>query len=196
MNHGIIDIVSPESSPGEITLLLVQSNNGDEAARAQAIALVYNELHRLAARVIRGEQAGHTLQATALVNEAYLRLFGSQPVKPNDSQHFFALAAQQMRRILVDHARAKKANKRGGIKISLDEIYNIGSEPDGDLVVIDEALKELSELDAQAARIVELRFFGGYTDQETAGILGINIARVRRDWEFARAWLHQHLEEF
>ncbi len=116
-------------------------------------------------------------------------------VKANDSHHFFALAAQQMRRILVDHARAKHANKRGGIKMSLDEIYQISSEPDGDLVQVDEALTELRELDPEAARVVELRFFGGYTDQETAKIIGINIAKVRRDWEFARARLHHHLEQ-
>jgi len=184
----------PEELPGEITVLLQRAHSGDQPARDEAISLVYNELHRLASRVIRGENEGHTLQATALVSEAYLRLFGGQPVKANDSHHFFALAAQQMRRILVDHARAKHAGKRGGIKISLDEIYQISSEPDGDLSQVDEALTELQELDPEAARVVELRFFGGYTDQETANIIGINIAKVRRDWEFARAWLHHQLE--
>jgi len=184
----------PEETPGEVTQLFSRANGGDDQAREEAIGLVYRELHRLAARVIRGENAGHTLQATALVNEAYLRLFGGQPVKPNDSQHFFALAAQQMRRILVDHARAKHANKRGGIKISLDDVYQISNEPDAGLVEVDDALKELQELDPQAARVVELRFFGGYTDQETANILGVNVAKVRRDWEFARAWLHHHLD--
>ena len=184
----------PEETPGEITQLFGLANRGDHAAREEAISLVYKELHRLASRVIRGENAGHTLQPTALVHEAYLKLFGGQPVQPNDSQHFFALAAQQMRRILVDHARAKHANKRGGIKISLDEMYQISSEPDSDLVMVDDALKELQELDPEAARVVELRFFGGYTDQETANIIGVNIAKVRRDWEFARAWLHHQME--
>ncbi len=170
-------------------------NGGDAQAREEMIALVYRELHRLASRVMHGENAGHTLQATALVSEAYLKLFGGAPVKPNDSQHFFALAAQQMRRILVDHARAKHANKRGGVKVSLDEMYQISSEPDAGLVLVDEALKELQELDGEAAHVVELKFFGGYTDQETANIMGINVAKVRRDWEFARAWLHHQLEE-
>lgn len=185
----------PEETPGEITQLLQRVNGGDAQAREEMIALVYRELHRLAARVMHGENAGHTLQATALVSEAYLKLFGGAPVKPNDSQHFFALAAQQMRRILVDHARAKHANKRGGVKVSLDEMYQISSEPDAGLVLVDEALKELQELDAEAAHVVELKFFGGYTDQETANIMGINVAKVRRDWEFARAWLHHQLEE-
>lgn len=185
----------PEETPGEITQLLQRVNGGDAQAREEMIALVYRELHRLASRVMHGENAGHTLQATALVSEAYLKLFGGAPVKPNDSQHFFALAAQQMRRILVDHARAKHANKRGGVKVSLDEMYQISSEPDAGLVLVDEALKELQELDAEAAHVVELKFFGGYTDQETANIMGINVAKVRRDWEFARAWLHHQLEE-
>jgi RNA polymerase sigma factor (TIGR02999 family) len=185
----------PEDTPGEITLLLQRVNNGDALAREEMIALVYRELHRLASRVMHGENAGHTLQATALVSEAYLKLFGGAPVKPHDSQHFFALAAQQMRRILVDHARAKHANKRGGVKVSLDEMYHISSEPDAGLVVVDDALKELQELDAEAAHVVELKFFGGYTDQETANIMGLNVAKVRRDWEFARAWLHHQLEE-
>lgn len=185
----------PEETPGEITQLLQRVNGGDAQARDEMIGLVYRELHRLASRVMHGENAGHTLQATALVSEAYLKLFGGAPVRPNDSQHFFALAAQQMRRILVDHARAKHADKRGGIKVSLDEMYQISSEPDAGLVLVDDALKELQELDAEAAQVVELKFFGGYTDQETANIMGINVAKVRRDWEFARAWLHHQLEE-
>lgn len=187
--------VLPESasSPEKVTQLLEQAHNGEQQAMEQLIAVVYQQLHRLAARVISGEQAGHTLQATALVNEAYLRLFGDHPVQPNNSQHFFALAAQQMRRILVDHARKKKANKRGGIKVSLDEVYQISSEPDSDLVLVDDALKELAERDPDSAHIVELKFFGGYTDEETAKILQISVARVRRDWEFARTWLYSHL---
>jgi RNA polymerase sigma factor (TIGR02999 family) len=163
-------------------------------ARELAISLVYHQLHRLASRFISGEQAGHTLQATALVNEAYLRLFGANPVHPNDSRHFFALAAQQMRRILVDHARGKKAGKRGGLKLSLDDVCQVSSEPNEDLVLVDDALKELEERDPDAARVVELKFFGGYTDQETAKILDVSVARVRRDWEFARTWLYSYLE--
>jgi RNA polymerase sigma factor (TIGR02999 family) len=183
-----------ENDPSKITLLLEQANGGNQQAMEQVIALVYRQLHRLASRVISGEQAGHTLQATALVNEAYLRLFGDHPVQPNNSQHFFALAAQQMRRILVDHARSKNAKKRGGLKVSLDDVYQISSEPDSDLVLVDDALNELAERDPEAARVVELKFFGGYTDQETARILDVSVAKVRRHWEFARAWLHSQLE--
>jgi RNA polymerase sigma factor (TIGR02999 family) len=142
-----------------------------------------------------GENAGHTLQATALVNEAYLKLFGDAPVRAQDSHHFFALAARQMRRILVDHARARHAGKRGGLKVSLDDICTVSAEPDGNLVELDDALKQLEQVDERAARVVELRFFGGYTEDEVAQILEINIAKVRRDWEFARAWLLHFMEE-
>lgn len=182
-----------DSSP-RITQWLDQAHEGDAHAQEQVIDAVYRELHKIASRVMSGENAGHTLQTTALVNEAYLKLFGDAPVKARDSHHFFALAARQMRRILVDHARARRAGKRGGAKISLDEICTVSPEPDGNLVAVDDALKELEQVDERAARVVELRFFGGYTEDEVAQILEVNIAKVRRDWEFARAWLLHFLE--
>jgi RNA polymerase sigma factor (TIGR02999 family) len=186
--------MSEASQPG-VTVLLQQANAGDERAMEQVISLVYGELHRLASRVMSGEQTGHTLQTTALVHEAYLRLFGGEPVKPKDSKHFFALAAKQMRRIVVDHARAKKAQKRGGVKISLDDLCQVSEKPDGNLVELDDALAELEEQDPEAAKVVELRFFGGYTEEEVAGVLAVSVAKVRRDWEFARAWLYHRLDK-
>ena len=182
------------SEQPRITQWLDRANEGDQQAMDQVIDAVYRELHRIASRVMSGENAGHTLQTTALVNEAYLKLFGDAPVKARDSHHFFALAARQMRRILVDHARSRNANKRGGVKVSLDDVYAVSAEPDGSLVAVDDALKELEQVDERAARVVELRFFGGYTEEEVAQILEINIAKVRRDWEFARAWLLHFLE--
>lgn len=183
-----------DSAP-RITQWLDRANEGDEQAQEQVIDAVYRELHKIASRVMSGEKAGHTLQATALVNEAYLKLFGDAPVRAKDSHHFFALAARQMRRIVVDHARSRNAGKRGGVKLSLDEVCAVSAEPDGNLVAVDDALKELEEVDERAARVVELRFFGGYTEEEVAQIMEINVAKVRRDWEFARAWLLHHLEE-
>jgi RNA polymerase sigma-70 factor, ECF subfamily len=184
-----------QPSPG-ITQLLQLTNQGDAAAATQLLDVVYTELHRLAARYMSGERVDHTLQTTGLVHEAYLRLFGSDaPVAMHDSGHFFAVAATQMRRILVDHARQRSAQKRKGISIPIDEAYHISSGRDEDLIELDDALRELSEVDPEASQVVELRFFGGYTDKETAEILGKNIAKVRRDWEFARSWLHARLDE-
>ena len=183
-----------DSTP-RITQWLDRANDGDQQALEQVIDSVYRELHRIASRVMSGENPGHTLQATALVNEAYMKLFGDAQVKPKDSHHFFALAARQMRRILVDHARSRNAGKRGGAKISLDDICTVSAEPDGNLVAVDDALKELEQVDERAARVVELRFFGGYTEDEVAQILETNVARVRRDWEFARAWLLHFLDD-
>ena len=148
------------------------------------MTLVYQELHRLAAHYMRKENPGHLLQPTALVSEMYVRLFGPGTVpKMNNRGHFFALAATQMRRVLVDHARHQK---KGGGAILVPETEAL-------LVALDDALKELAEIDPEAAEVVELRFFGGYTDKETAEITGKNFAKVRRDWEFARAWLYDRL---
>ena len=184
----------PDSTP-RITQWLDRAHEGDQQAQEQVIDAVYRELHRIAARVMSSENPGHTLQATALVNEAYVKLFGDTPVKAKDSHHFFALAARQMRRILVDHARARNALGRGGggVKLSIDDIATVSAEPDQNLVAVDDALRELEQVDDRAARVVELRFFGGYTEDEVAQILDINIAKVRRDWEFARAWLLHYL---
>jgi RNA polymerase sigma-70 factor (ECF subfamily) len=185
-----------EAQPSaDITQLLSSIGKGDQAAAAQLLDVVYGELHRLARRYMSRERVDHTLQTTGLVHEAYLRLFGTDnPPSLNDREHFFAVAATQMRRILVDHARQNCAQKRKGISIPIDEAYHVSSGRDEDLVAIDDALKELAEVDPDGAKIVELRFFGGYTDKETAQILGKNISKVRRDWEFARSWLYARLD--
>jgi RNA polymerase sigma-70 factor (ECF subfamily) len=179
----------------DITQLLSSIGKGDQGAAAQLLEVVYAELHRLAARYMSRERVDHTLQTTGLVHEAYLKLFGTDnPPSLNNREHFFAVAANQMRRILVDHARQNRAQKRKGISIPIDEAYHVSSGRDEDLVAIDDALKELAEVDPDGAKVVELRFFGGYTDKETAQILGKNLARVRRDWEFARSWLYDRLD--
>jgi RNA polymerase sigma factor (TIGR02999 family) len=164
---------------------------GDRQAGQQAIAMVYSELHRIASRELREEGPGHLLQTTALIHEAYTRLVGSQSLEIRSRSHFFALASGQMRRILVDHARAMHAEKRGGhaAQLALEEVH-AGIDPrSADLLALDESLQELERVDARAARVVELRFFGGYTDAEIADTLEISAPTVRRDWEFARAWL-------
>jgi RNA polymerase sigma-70 factor, ECF subfamily len=178
-----------------ITELLSSVGKGDSVAAAQLLDVVYDELHRLAGRYMSRERVDHTLQTTGLVHEAYLRLFGTNnPPSLNNREHFFAVAATQMRRILVDHARQNCAKKRKGISIPIDEAYHVSSGKDEDLVAIDDALNELAGVDPEGAQVVELRFFGGYTDKETAQILGKNLARVRRDWEFARSWLYDRLD--
>ena len=175
----------------EITGLLEQLRSGDGKAATRLMDLVYPELRRLAQRYMRRERPNHTLQATALVHEAYLRLFGSGPMEWQNRAHFFAVAAQQMRRILVDHARTLDARKRGGgdIKVSLEDAKELSVKPDQDLVALDETLKRLEALDSRAARVVELRFFGGLTEKEAAEVMGVSVATLKRDWEFARAWL-------
>lgn len=180
----------------QITRLLQESGKGDRDASSKLVELVYSELHRQASRWMKGERPGHVLQTTALVNEAYIRLFGSgTPLQLNDRRHFFAVAAKQMRNILVDGARGEKARKRSAVKVSLEEACIVSPERPQDLVALDDCLKELEEVDADASRVVELRFFGGYTDQETADIMGQSYAKVRRDWDFARAWLYDRLAE-
>lgn len=175
----------------ELTTLLGKMQHGDQAAGQQAIALVYSELHRIAARELREERPGHLLQTTALIHEAYTRLMGARSLEIQSRTHFFALASSQMRRILVDHARASHAQKRGGkaAPVSLDEVQT-GIDPRGvNLLALDESLRELERVDPRAGHVVELRFFGGYTDAEIAETLEISVPTVRRDWEFARAWL-------
>lgn len=164
---------------------------GDREAGEQAIAMVYSELHRIAARELRAEKPGHLLQTTALIHEAYTRLIGSKSIEIQNRAHFFALASSQMRRVLVDHARASHAQKRGGHapQVTLDEVQ-AGIDPRGtDLLALDESLRDLERVDARSSRVVELRFFGGYTDAEIGEALEISVPTVRRDWEFARAWL-------
>jgi RNA polymerase sigma-70 factor (ECF subfamily) len=182
-----------QTTSHQITRLLHESAEGNAESSETLMRLVYNELHRLAAHYMRRENPGHLLQPTALVSEMYLRLFGSEATPQMNSRgHFFALAATQMRRVLVDHARHQKKGG-GAILVSEEEALLISGSRTADLVALDEALKELAEIDAEAAQVVELRFFGGYTDKETSEILDRNFARVRRDWEFARAWLYDRL---
>lgn len=182
-----------------ITRLLLAWRNGKKSALDELMPLVYSELHRLAGHYMRGQKAGHTLQTTALVNEAYLRLIDSSQVQWQDRQHFFAISAQLMRRILVDSARARQSRKRGGggevQKIELEEAVQISEEQPVDLVALDEALKTLAELSPRQAQIVELKYFGGLSEEEMAGALDVSTRTVRRDWSVARAWLYRELNK-
>lgn len=178
----------------DVTSLLVASSNGDQQALNQLLPLVYDELRRLADRYLHRERSDHTLQATALVHEAYLRLV-DQKVSWVNRAHFFGVAAEMMRRILIDHARSRQAAKRGsgGIKLSLDDVLEITDERAADLIALDEALKALAEFDPQKARVVELRFFGGLSIEETAAVLGLGTATITRQWRLAKAWLYHEL---
>lgn len=169
---------------------------GDRSASEKAVGLVYDELHRIAAKVIQRERPDHLLQTTALIHEAYMHLIGSQPFEIHSRGHFFAIASQQMRRILIDFARSRDAKRRGsgGINLALDHV-DIGIAPRGiDLVLLDESLSELQKVDARAAQVVEMRFFGGYSDKQVMEALGISFATVRRDWDFARVWLFDRMK--
>lgn len=179
-------------SLGEITQLLAELKSGNREAEAKLVPLVYDELRRLAAHYMRQERRDHTLQATALVHEAYLRLVGQRDVNWQSRAHFFGVAAQLMRRILVDYARARQTDKRGaGLqKASLEEALLFSDEQSGELLALDEALDRLAERDPRQSRIVELRFFAGLTVEETAEVLAISPKTVKRDWSVARAWLH------
>jgi RNA polymerase sigma factor (TIGR02999 family) len=191
----------PESS--EITVLLKAWASGDAAALDQLTPLVYDELRRLARRYMRNERAGNTLQTTALVNEAYMRLVDAKRVAWQDRVHFFAVSAQMMRRILVDAARAKGSAKRGGqvkrvnhsAAFNLDEIPDVSTGRDRELVAIDDALNTLAEMDPRKARVIELRFFGGLSVEETAEVLKISPQSVMRDWKLAKAWLTRELSK-
>jgi RNA polymerase sigma-70 factor, ECF subfamily len=180
----------------EVTLLLTELTKGNQEARSKIIPLVYEELRRMAGRYMRRERADHTLQSTALVHEAYLKLV-EQSVDWQSRAHFFAIAAQVMRRILVDHARGHLRAKRGGGQpvIALDEALVFSPERSFELVEVDAALQRLAESDLRQAKIVELRFFGGLTVEETAEILGISPKTVKRDWSVAKAWLHGELKK-
>jgi RNA polymerase sigma factor (TIGR02999 family) len=180
----------------DVTSLLVASSNGDQEALNHLLPLVYDELRRLADRYLHRERADHTLQPTALVHEAYLRLI-DQKVSWANRAHFFGVAAEMMRRILIDHARGRQAVKRGsaGIKLSLDDVLELTEEKAADLIALDEALKALAEFDAQKARIVELRFFGGLSIEETASVLGLGTATITRQWRLAKAWLYHELSQ-
>src|SRR5262245_18826632 len=177
-----------------ITSLLMAWRAGKPEAE-QLMHLVYRELRRLAGGYMRRERPGHTLQTTALVHEVYLRLWGAAPIEWKDRAHFFAVAAQQTRRVLVDHARSLKSAKRwGGLKkVSLGDVEAIELDGKADVVALDEALQRLEAMDARAAKIVELRYFGGLSEQEAAAVLNISTATLKRDWKFARTWLVSQL---
>jgi RNA polymerase sigma factor (TIGR02999 family) len=182
-------------TPGAITRLIADARGGDTLALEKLVPLVYSELRRLAARYMRRERPGQSLQATALVHEAYLRLLKDDDLSIQNRAHFLGIAARSMRQILVEHARARDAAKRGGERrrITLDEAVAAGEPLDVDLLALDEALERLAQRDAQQSRIVELRFFGGLTNEETAEALGISPATVKRAWAVARAWLFREL---
>jgi RNA polymerase sigma factor (TIGR02999 family) len=184
-------------SAPQITQMLVAWSNGDQAALDKLAPLVSQELHRLAKRYMARERPDHTLQATALVNEAYLRLIDASQVNWQDRAHFFAVSARVMRRILVDFARSHANLKRGGDahQITLDEAVIISPEPDGNLVAVDDALTTLAALDPRQSQVVELRFFAGLSLEETAEVLHVSVGTVRRDWTLARAWLHRELSK-
>jgi RNA polymerase sigma factor (TIGR02999 family) len=184
------------AQPHDITQLLVASSRGDSDALNQLLPMVYDELRRLADRYLRREREDHTLQATALVHEAYLRLV-DQNVPWQNRAHFFGIAAEMMRRILIDHARGLQAAKRGsgGIKLALDEVIDLSDERAADLIALDDALKALAEIDPQKSRIVELRFFAGLSIEETAKVLDIGTATVIRQWRMAKAWLFHEVSK-
>jgi RNA polymerase sigma factor (TIGR02999 family) len=178
----------PTSAP--VTDWLLAWRGGDAAALDQLVPVVMHELRRLARRYLRGERPDHTLQTTALVNEAYLRLVDLDRVQWQDRTHFFAMSARLMRQILVDHARARRAHKREGHLLAEPLTDNIPArEPGADLVAIDDALQALTAFDERKGRVVELRFFGGLTVEETAAALGVSVETVARDWRFAKVWL-------
>jgi len=184
----------PPPQHSDVTQLLVELRKGDREALDKLLPLVYDELRRLADRYLRRERPDHTLQATALVHEAYLRLV-SQNIPWQNRAHFFGVAAQMMRRILVDHARGHHAAKRGsgGVKLSLEDALELSYERAADIVALDDALNALAALDPQKSKIVELRFFGGLSIEETAEVLGIGSATVIRQWKLAKAWLYHEI---
>ena len=174
----------------DITGLLDRWRSGDVEAANQLMEMVYGDLHKIAAREMRREHGEHTLQTTAVLHEAYLRIFRSAPVEWKDRAHFFAVAAQQLRRVLLDHARRANSEKRGGgiVKLPLLD-SDVGVNIDERLLALDEALVRLEGLDPRAAKVVELRFFGGLTESDSAEVLDISIATLKRDWDFAKTWL-------
>jgi RNA polymerase sigma factor (TIGR02999 family) len=184
------------NSPENVTRLLERYRSGDRAALEELVPIVYKELRSIAAGALRRERDGHTLQPTALVHEAYLRMVGQREVRWQNRAHFLGCAAQLMRHVLVDHARARRAGKRGGAgeKVTLGEAQAITGERPVDLVALDDALEALAKMDERQCRVVELRYFGGLSIEETAEVLGVSPATVSHDWAIARAWLRSELE--
>jgi RNA polymerase sigma factor (TIGR02999 family) len=179
--------------PQQVTQLLNDWSSGDQAARDRLMPLVYDELHRLAHQHMKRESKGHTLQTSALVNEAFLKLVDQKNVRWQNRAHFFGIAAQLMRRILVDHARSRQTAKRGGgvQAISFDDALYVSDERSAEVVAVHEALEQLSQFDSRKGQVVELRFFGGLSIEETAAALGVSTGTVKREWTMARAWLRR-----
>jgi RNA polymerase sigma factor (TIGR02999 family) len=184
-------------SQQRVTELLLQWSQGNDAALAELTPLVYEELHRVAHHHLSGQRSGHTLQTTALVNEAYLRLADQTNPRWQNRAHFFAVAARAMRQILVSYARSQRSQKRGGgaIKVDLDEAALVSPEESKEIVDLHEALEQLSALDSRKAQVVELKYFGGLSYDEIAEVLKISRITARRDWEFAKVWLYTELRE-
>ena len=186
-----------DHQPADVTQLLLGLKAGDKDAESQLLQTVYTELHRMAGRLMSRERPDHTLQATALINEAYVRLIDQRGKDWHSRAHFFGIAAHVMRRVLVDHARAKGREKRGGrqTKVTVDEAHPLTIERADEVVALDEALSRLAKIDPRQSRVVELRFFGGMTEEETAEVLGVSSRTVKRDWSMARAWLYGELNK-
>jgi RNA polymerase sigma-70 factor, ECF subfamily len=188
-------LTSMTSSPDRITQLLIAWSNGDQVARDELMSIVYRELHRLAHHYMKRESPGHPLQTSALVNEAYLKMVDQRDVHWRNRAHFFGIAAQMMRRILVDYARSRSYAKRGGgaREMSLDEALILSDERSAEIVALDETLERLAQLDERKSQIVELRFFGGLSIEETAEVLTVSPGTVMRDWTLAKAWLRREM---
>jgi RNA polymerase sigma factor (TIGR02999 family) len=186
-----------DPSPQNVTQLLVAWSDGDKSAMEKLFPLIYDELRRIARQYMRRENPGHTLQTTALVNEAYLRLIDQRKTHWRNRAHFFAIAAQIMRRILLDHARSYKYAKRGGgaHQVSLDETAIVSQEKATEMIALDDALNELAKIDEQQSRVVELRFFGGLTVEETAEVLSLSSTTIKREWSAAKAWLYHEIRK-
>lgn len=186
--------MSEPSQEHEVTELLQKWSEGDSGALEELTPVIYSELHRIAKRYMRRERDGHTLQTTALVNEAYMRLIDWKTAKWENRAHFFGVSAQLMRRILVDFARKRpKFEDKPAQKVSLDQAFTVSTEKDADLIALDEALNELAKFDARKAKIVELKFFGGLSVEETAEVLKVAPITVMREWQKAKAWLYREL---
>ena len=187
-------MLEPTVTP--VTELLGRWRAGDRDALQSLMPLVYDEMRRLAHRYLRRERPGHTLQSTALVHEAFVRLTGNALPQWEDRSHFFGIAAHLMRQILVEYARGRNAGKRGGaaIKLALDSVDEPSARPDLDIVALDDALNDLARIDSQQSRVVELRFFSGLSIEDTAQVLGISESTVKRDWNTARVWLYRELD--
>lgn len=179
----------------DVTDLLHRWRLGDPAAANELAALVYGDLHRIAAREMRRERGDHTLQTTGILHEAYLRIFHAEPVAFNDRAHFFAVATQQLRRVLLDYARKANSQKRGGGAVKLPLLQHDGAIVglDDRLLMLNDALTRLERLDPRAAKVVELRYFGGLTEADAAEVLGVSVATLKRDWDFAKTWLADQL---